>query len=95
MPTQIGGYEDNLDSKDSSFREVITSSQAGDKASLDVTTLNSLVLEAYDYIAITYPSTITEVYTFKTGGVGGTTVATVTLTYTDATKNNLSSAAKV
>jgi len=47
----------------------------------------------YDYVAVTYPTTSQEVYTFKTGGVGGTTVATVTLTYSDAvTKAILTSA---
>lgn len=44
-----------------------------------------------DYIAATYPTTSTEVYTFKSGGSGGTTLATVTVTYTDATKAVLSS----
>jgi hypothetical protein len=55
----------------------------------------SIVTEAYDYVAVTYPLATQEVYTFKSGGVGGTTVATVTINYTDATKANLLNASKV
>lgn len=48
----------------------------------------------YDYVAVTYPIATQEVYVFKIGGSGGTTVGTITLTYTDSTKENLSSAEK-
>lgn len=48
----------------------------------------------YDYIAVAYPLATTETYTFKTGGSGGTTVATLTVVYTDSTKANLSSVTK-
>lgn len=51
-------------------------------------------IPSYDYIAATYPTATTEVYTYKTGGVSGTTVAVLTLTFTDATKNVLSSVEK-
>lgn len=93
MATELGGYEDNASTKNSALRKV-TVSGLGDKAALDVTPLNSLVPEAYDYIAATYPTTSSEVYTYKTGGASGTTVATVTVVYTDATKNVLSSVTK-
>ena len=43
----------------------------------------------YDYIGVTYPSGTQEVYVFKTGGSSGTTVATLTVNYTDSTKANL------
>lgn len=36
-----------------------------------------------------YPSATQEVITFKTGGIAGTTVATLTLNYVDATKADL------
>ena len=49
----------------------------------------------YDYVAVTYPDVDEEVYTFKSGGSGGTTVATITVLYTDSTKANLLSATKV
>lgn len=48
-----------------------------------------------DYVAATYPSATQEVYTFKVGGSGGSTVAVVTLNYTDSTKANLLNAAIV
>lgn len=50
----------------------------------------ALVTEDFDAIVASYPSSIAEVYTYKTGGVSGTTVATVTVTYTDSTKEVLS-----
>jgi hypothetical protein len=53
-----------------------------------------LITSSYDYIGITYPDAVTEVYVFKTGGSSGTTVGTLTLVYTDSTKANLSSVTK-
>lgn len=61
-------------------------------------TINSggFAIGVYDYIAVnTTSSTTADVYVFKSGGVSGTTVATLTLTYSDAnTKNVLISVAK-
>ena len=54
-----------------------------------------LSLPIFDYVSAAYPDTVTEVYTFKTGGAAGTTVATVTIVYTDSTKANLSTVTKV
>lgn len=48
--------------------------------------MGKLVPKEFDTILATYPLATTEVYTYKTGGSGGTTVATVTVTYTDASK---------
>jgi len=62
--------------------------------SLRITGSGKLVTESFDYIAATYPTATTEVYTYKTGGSGGTTVATVTVTYVDATKEEVSSVEK-
>jgi len=62
--------------------------------SLRITGSGKLVTESFDYIAATYPTATTEVYTYKTGGSGGTTVATVTVTYVDATKEEISSVEK-
>jgi hypothetical protein len=50
---------------------------------------------SYDYFSVAYPTTTQEVYTYKTGGAGGTTVATVTINYTDATKNYITNATVV
>jgi hypothetical protein len=51
-------------------------------------------IPAFDYIEATYPTTSQEVYTYKTGGLSGTVVGTITINYTDATKTVLSSVAK-
>lgn len=57
--------------------------------------LAGMAVPAHDHIAVTYPSTTSEVYTYKSGGAAGTTVSTVTIVYTDSTKNNVSSITKV
>ena len=48
--------------------------------------LTGFEIPAYDYIATTYPTTTQEVYVYKTGGSGGTTVATITVNYTSEIK---------
>lgn len=50
-------------------------------------------IPAYDYIGVSYPTSSSEVYVFETGGSGGTTVGTLTVTYTDSTKASLLSVA--
>lgn len=52
------------------------------------------VIQPYDYVAASYPSATQEVYVFKTGGSGGTTVATLTVNYTSAAKTALSDVTK-
>lgn len=60
-----------------------------------VTQVNGLIQEKYDYVSMELSAgDTTETYTFKTGGSGGTTVATVTVVYTDSTREVLSSATK-
>lgn len=49
-------------------------------------------LPRYDYLALVQAA-LTDTYTFKTGGAGGTLVATLTITYTDATKATISTVA--
>lgn len=56
------------------------------------TNFPGLIDFSYDYVGATYPDAVTEVYVFKDGGSGGTTVGTITIVYTDSTKANLSSA---
>lgn len=46
---------------------------------------SSLINFAWDYVVRTLPSATQEVYTYKTGGSGGTTVGTITINYTDST----------
>ena len=43
----------------------------------------------FDYIDIQQTSATVETYVYKQGGVSGTTVQTITVTYTDSTKNDL------
>lgn len=66
----------------------------GSDGRLEVNTNNVLVEEKYDYVGVAYPLDTTEVYTFKLGGSLGDTVATVTIVYTDATKNLISTVTK-
>ncbi len=58
-----------------------------------VAVLNGLSIPAYDYVALTQAST-TDTYVFKSGGSGGSTVATVVITYTDSTKAILANVTK-
>jgi len=44
----------------------------------------------YDAIAVGYPDTVTETYSCYTGGLLGTLVATVTVVYTSASKQLIS-----
>lgn len=54
-----------------------------------------LNLPEFDYVSMALSSgDTTETYTFKTGGSGGTTVATVTVVYTDSTRKVFASATK-
>ena len=53
-----------------------------------------MVTSAFDYVSVAYPDGTTETFTFKTGGSGGTTVATITIVYTDSSKVNISTVAK-
>lgn len=59
-----------------------------------VLSIDGFTIPPFDYIAVTYPLTTREVYTYKTGGSGGATVATVTVNYTDATKSTLLNVSK-
>ncbi len=65
-----------------------------DSTGAEIPSVPGFAIPYYDYVAVTYPTSTTEVYVFKTGGSAGTTVGTITLTYTDATKDSLSSAEK-
>jgi hypothetical protein len=47
----------------------------------------------FDYVTLTQ-ATLIDTWVFKSGGVGGTTTATITITYTDATKVTISTVAK-
>lgn len=55
--------------------------------------ITGLSMPAYDYVTQTQSAT-QDVWVFKFGGSGGTTVATVTINYTDATKVVITNVAK-
>jgi len=55
--------------------------------------ISGLSIPAFDYTAQTQ-DTLTDTWTFKTDGASGTTVATVTITYTDAGKDVISTVAR-
>lgn len=90
----------SLNSPDGSKPVSVTT--VGGKNGLDVNLVdnsvrvtNALITEPFDYIAATYPSSTVEVYTYRTGGSGGSLVGVITVTYTDATKDFIASVAKV
>lgn len=57
--------------------------------STNVRMQNALITEPFDFIGVAYPSTTVETYTYKLGGAGGALVGVVTVSYVDATKNQL------
>ena len=60
----------------------------------DVIEQATLVPFAFDFIAANYSGSTVDVYTYKTGGSSGVVVATITVTWTDATKSVLVSVAR-
>ena len=61
------------------------------RRALHVKLAGSLIASQYDQILAAYPNSTTEVYTYKLNAL---TVATVTVIYTDTTKNLLLSVTK-
>lgn len=65
-----------------------------EKQDLELTAVKrGLYIPTFNYCAQVQAST-TDTWTFKTGGAGGTTVATVVITYTDSTKAVISNVAQ-
>ena len=62
------------------FNDLVSEAN-GLKRDLRVIDFGKLVPEVYDYISLTYTGTDLTGVVYKTGGAGGTTVATLTLTY--------------
>jgi hypothetical protein len=79
--TQTDGLEASLSSIDTKTPALVSNS---------VPVITGLGVPAHDAILPTFAAT-TDTYVYKTGGVSGTTVSTVVLTYTDATKAVLQS----
>lgn len=88
--TVAGGVTDNAAMDVTNLRVDPTSK----RLKVDALASTSLIgIPVYDYVSLATAST-TDTYTFKTGGSGGTTVATITITYTDSTKATISSVAR-
>ena len=75
------------------FREDSSGKPAIAVVNSDGSAINAgrLVSDNFDYVGASYPDTVTETYTYKTGGASGTTVAIVTVVYTTSTKDVLTS----
>ncbi len=61
---------------------------------INVDVQNTLITQPFDYISATYPTTTQEVYVYKLGGSSGTLVGTITVNYTDTSKNFVLNIAK-
>jgi hypothetical protein len=71
--TALKGYKDG-----GGLEGITSTSQA-----LDVNNINAIVpTGGYDYIALSYTGTNLTTVVYKSGGAGGTTIATLTLAYT-------------
>lgn len=69
--------------------EITSTTSAKRVLLVDESGVISNTIPAWDYISVAQGATDTT-YTFKDGGVGGTTVATIVITFTDATKETIS-----
>lgn len=66
---------------------------AGGTTTNPINVASGFSVKAYDYVSYASAST-TDTYVFKTGGSGGTTQATIVVTWTDSTKTVLSNVTK-
>lgn len=83
MAQTIGTYNTNAESSQEKLRRVTGSATTGgNKTAMDVLDVSNLVPDRYDYIELGYTGSNLTSVTYKTGGSGGTTVATLTLVYT-------------
>lgn len=79
-------FDDNGDGTTSRFVKILGGSSSGGGLLAGVT---------FDHVSGSYPNAVTEIYTLKNGGSGGTTEAVVTVVYTDATKQLIQTVDKV
>lgn len=74
----------NIDSSGNLVNPATSENQTNGSQKTQITT--SLINFVFDSIYLSEPNTVTEVYTYK---LSGDTVATITIIYTDATKETL------
>lgn len=80
----------NVTATDLDIRD-LTSASDSVTVTGNVYIFNKLVPEVFDYVGVSYPDASSEAYDFKTGGSGGSTVATVSLAYLTSAKTDLAS----
>lgn len=95
ITTTITGAQEIVISADDDSIAVRSSSTGNEiepnaDGSINTKVTNNLINANWDTVSVSYPTNVQEIYTYKTGGAGGTTVATVTIDYTDTTKNFIS-----
>lgn len=49
---------------------------------------------SFDYVSASYPNDVTEVYNYYLGGIAGTLMTTITVVYTDSTKEQITTLEK-
>jgi len=76
------------DGKDLDFGQVLKKSFNKNENAINVVTVGSFVPESFNEIAVTYPTDSSEVYTYK---LNSNVVAILTVSYTDSTKEILTS----
>lgn len=65
-----------------------------DDGSLSLSGGGGILKLPYDYIEVNYPTSSTEVYITRSGGASGSIQETLTITYTNSTKDVLVSVAR-
>jgi len=86
--TQISGSPITLGQKTMANSLPVTI--ASDQSPIETLEQTGLIPFEFDYISAAYPDADTEVYSYYVGGSGGTIIATITVNYTDATKEFIS-----
>lgn len=89
-------YNPQTDSKPSEGIEATsTEFSASSKNAQDVNVLNGMLSGIeFDFVSMVIDPSTTETYTFKTGGSGGTTVATITIVYQSSSREDISTVTK-
>lgn len=81
----------SLEDKDNLAFEQLSAASYARKVKVTSIEEGLLAGVTYDYLSMTLSGgNTTETYTYKTGGAGGTTVATVVVVYTTSTRDVLS-----
>jgi hypothetical protein len=80
-------FSDNGDGTTSRFVKIIGSLSGGGSGGL----LDGVI---FDAVVGSYPNSVTEIYSLKSGGLSGTLTATITVVYTNTSKKLISTVEK-